>query len=122
MADPPRERVLICGNAASKESPEPSREQVSSGFGSAPPVVRLAARNAGSAVWTRARPRGEDQSMGRPFLIVDAPPSSRASARRMLEADGYEVVGEAEDGAAAVVAVQRLPPELVWLAGRLPGM
>ena len=43
--------------------------------------------------------------MGRTVLIVDDHPSFRASARRMLEADGYQVVGEAEDGAAAVVAV-----------------
>lgn len=58
--------------------------------------------------------------MGRTVLIVDDHPSFRASARRMLEADGYEVVGEAEDGAAAVVAVQRLHPELVLLDVRLP--
>src|SRR3954464_10130970 len=99
MVDPPCEGLPTCGNAVSQESPEPSREQVSSGFGSAQPVVRLAARNARSAVWTRARPRGEDQSMGRTVLIVADPRSSRAGPRRMLEADGYEVVGEAEDGA-----------------------
>jgi DNA-binding NarL/FixJ family response regulator len=58
--------------------------------------------------------------MGKTVLIVDDHPSFRASARRMLEADGYEVVGEAEDGAAAVVAVQRLHPELVLLDVRLP--
>ena len=58
--------------------------------------------------------------MGRTVLIVDDHPSFRASARRMLEADGYQVVGEAEDGAAAVVAVQRLHPELVLLDVRLP--
>jgi DNA-binding NarL/FixJ family response regulator len=58
--------------------------------------------------------------MGKTVLIVDDHPSFRASARRMLEADGYEVVGEAEDGAAAVVAVRRLHPELVLLDVRLP--
>ena len=36
--------------------------------------------------------------MGTTVLIVDDHPSFRASARRMLEADGYEVVGEAADG------------------------
>ena len=35
-------------------------------------------------------------------LIVDDHPSFRASARAILEADGYEVVGEAEDGASRV--------------------
>ena len=32
-------------------------------------------------------------------LIVDDHPSFRASARYLLEAEGYEVVGEAADGA-----------------------
>ena len=36
------------------------------------------------------------------ILIVDDHPSFRASARALLEADGYEVVGEAEDGHSAV--------------------
>jgi DNA-binding NarL/FixJ family response regulator len=55
-------------------------------------------------------------------LIVDDHPSFRASARRMLEADGYDVVGEAADGGAALTAVKRLLPELVLLDVRLPGM
>ena len=58
--------------------------------------------------------------MGRTVLIVDDHPSFRASARRMLEADGYEVVEEAEDGAAAVASFHRLRPELVLLDVRLP--
>jgi DNA-binding NarL/FixJ family response regulator len=53
-------------------------------------------------------------------LIVDDHPSFRASARRMLEADGYEVVGEAQDGRAALVAAQQLQPDLVLLDVRLP--
>ncbi len=31
-------------------------------------------------------------------LIVDDHPSFRASARELLEAEGYEIVGEAENG------------------------
>jgi DNA-binding NarL/FixJ family response regulator len=58
--------------------------------------------------------------MGKTVLIVDDHPSFRASARRMLEADGYEVVGEAEDGGAALAAAQRLRPGLVLLDVRLP--
>jgi DNA-binding NarL/FixJ family response regulator len=58
--------------------------------------------------------------MAKTVLIVDDHPSFRASARRMLEADGYEVVGEAEDGGAALVAAQQLRPELVLLDVRLP--
>ena len=58
--------------------------------------------------------------MGRTVLIVDDHPSFRSSARRMLEADGYEVVGEAADGAAAIDAVRDLEPEVVLLDIRLP--
>ena len=44
--------------------------------------------------------------MGTTVLIVDDHPSFRASARRMLEAHGYEVVGEAADGSSAIDAVR----------------
>jgi DNA-binding NarL/FixJ family response regulator len=58
--------------------------------------------------------------MGRTVLIVDDHPSFRASARRMLEADGYDVVGEAADGASAIDAARELRPEVVLLDVRLP--
>jgi two-component system response regulator EvgA len=58
--------------------------------------------------------------MAKTVLIVDDHPSFRASARRMLEADGYEVVAEAETGATAVAAADRLHPDLVLLDVRLP--
>jgi DNA-binding NarL/FixJ family response regulator len=53
-------------------------------------------------------------------LIVDDHPSFRASARRLLEAEGFDVVGEAGDGHAAIAAVQRLQPDLVLLDVQLP--
>lgn len=53
-------------------------------------------------------------------LIVDDHPSFRASARRMLEAAGFEVVGEAGDGTSAVAAATELRPELVLLDIQLP--
>jgi DNA-binding NarL/FixJ family response regulator len=53
-------------------------------------------------------------------LIVDDHPSFRASARTLLEAEGYDVVGEAEDGESAVAAVQALHPDLVLLDVQLP--
>ena len=40
----------------------------------------------------------------------------------MLEADGFEVVGEAADGAAALEAVRRLRPDVVLLDVQLPGI
>jgi DNA-binding NarL/FixJ family response regulator len=52
-------------------------------------------------------------------LIVDHP-SFRASARRLLAAEGFDVVGEAEDGASALAEAARLLPELVLLDVQLP--
>ncbi len=53
-------------------------------------------------------------------LIVDDHPSFRLSARRMLEAYGYTVVGEAEDGERALAAAEELKPDLVLLDVQLP--
>ena len=48
--------------------------------------------------------------MGRTVLIVDDHPSFRSSARAMLESEGFDVIGEAADGASAVAAVDELGP------------
>src|SRR3954468_7694890 len=53
-------------------------------------------------------------------LIVDDHPSFRASARTLLESEGYDVVGEAEDGESAIRAVAELHPDLVLLGIQLP--
>ena len=55
-------------------------------------------------------------------LIVDDHPSFRATARAILEADGFDIVGEAEDGTSAVEAVHRLEPDVVLLDVQLPDM
>jgi DNA-binding NarL/FixJ family response regulator len=60
--------------------------------------------------------------MGRRVLIVDDHPSFRRLATRVLEAGGFEVVGEAEDGRSALAATRRLRPELVLLDVLLPDM
>jgi DNA-binding NarL/FixJ family response regulator len=60
--------------------------------------------------------------MSMTVLIVDDHPSFRASARELLEAEGYEIVGEAESGAAAVQAAKELQPDLVLLDVQLPDM
>ena len=54
------------------------------------------------------------------ILIVDDHPSFRASARTLLESEGYEVVGEAENGIAALRLAKELHPDLVLLDVQLP--
>jgi len=53
-------------------------------------------------------------------LIVDDHPAFRSAARRLLETWGYDVVGEAADGAACLEAARRLRPYLVLLDIQLP--
>jgi DNA-binding NarL/FixJ family response regulator len=55
-------------------------------------------------------------------LIVDDHAAFRASARALLEAEGFDVVGEAADGAGAVEAVAALRPEIVLLDIQLPDL
>lgn len=55
-------------------------------------------------------------------LIVDDHPSFRASARAMLESEGFDVVGEVADGASVVDAVNELAPDVVLLDIQLPDM
>jgi DNA-binding NarL/FixJ family response regulator len=60
--------------------------------------------------------------MPKSVLIVDDHPGFRASARRMLEASGYAVVGVAADGEAALAAAGELEPDLVLLDVQLPDL
>ncbi len=56
-------------------------------------------------------------------LVADDEPLAREWVRRQLEADAdVELVGEAEDGFAAVEAIERLEPDLVFLDVEMPGL
>jgi CheY-like chemotaxis protein len=77
----------------------------------------------GVAARTPAGPVVQDnRTVSTSVLIVDDHPSFRASARRMLEASGYSVLGEAADGAAAIAAAGELEPDLVLLDVQLPDL
>jgi DNA-binding NarL/FixJ family response regulator len=58
--------------------------------------------------------------MSHRVLIVDDHAGFRSIARRLLEAGGYEVVGEAADGSSAMRAAHDLQPDLVLLDIQLP--
>jgi DNA-binding NarL/FixJ family response regulator len=55
-------------------------------------------------------------------LIVDDHPSFRATARALLQSEGFDVVGEAEDGASALAAAEALRPDVVLLDVQLPDL
>ena len=58
----------------------------------------------------------------RTVVIVDDHAGFRAQARTVLEADGFDVVGEAADGASAVDQVTRLGPDVALVDVQLPDM
>jgi DNA-binding NarL/FixJ family response regulator len=62
----------------------------------------------------------QDALVARTVLIVDDHADFRASARALLEADGYDVVAEADDGESGVRMVEVHAPSVVLLDIGLP--
>ena len=53
-------------------------------------------------------------------MIVDDDPRFRGIARRLLESEGLEVIGEASDGREALAVTSELEPDVVLLDVQLP--
>jgi DNA-binding NarL/FixJ family response regulator len=60
--------------------------------------------------------------MAERILLVDDHPLTRAALSGLLSQHGFDVVGEAEDGQAAVVKATELTPDLILLDLSMPGM
>ena len=56
------------------------------------------------------------------ILIVDDAAFMRLSLKTMLERNGYEVVGEAENGSMAIEMYKTLKPEIVTMDITMPDM
>jgi DNA-binding NarL/FixJ family response regulator len=64
----------------------------------------------------------DDSRVSTTVLIVDDHSAFRSAARKLLESDGFEVVGEAADGTSGLALAQELEPELVLLDIVLPNL
>src|SRR5436853_3417264 len=84
--------------------------------------VRLSALLVRLAVCRKAPSAATIRPMKRTILIVDDHPVFRASARRMLEAEGFEVIGEAQDAQSAFSALRERKPDVVLLDVQLPDL
>jgi DNA-binding NarL/FixJ family response regulator len=58
--------------------------------------------------------------MAETVLVVDDHGGFRASVRELLEAEGFEVIGEATDAASGIEAARSLRPDIVLLDIQLP--
>jgi two-component system, NarL family, nitrate/nitrite response regulator NarL len=63
---------------------------------------------------------GENRGVGRTIVIVDDNAGFRASARRVLEDEGYRVLAEAADGSSGLQAALEAHPEVALIDVQLP--
>jgi DNA-binding NarL/FixJ family response regulator len=64
----------------------------------------------------------DDSHVSTTVLIVDDHAAFRSAARKLLEGEDFEVVGEAADGASGVDLARQLQPDLVLLDVVLPDL
>jgi DNA-binding NarL/FixJ family response regulator len=67
-----------------------------------------------------AEPRQATMARMNRILIVDDNAGFRVQARALLEADGFDVIGESADGRSGLSDARRLRPDLVLLDIGLP--
>ena len=78
------------------------------------------ARSRGFARWWGACARVTIHCMRRTVVIVDDHEQFRRSARKLLELEEFDVIGEAATGAGALAIVRELRPDVVLLDVGLP--
>jgi DNA-binding NarL/FixJ family response regulator len=86
----------------------------------APSSPYLRAATVRLPVWAQPIRSGTMDLVPVRVLIVDDHESFRSSARLLLEAEGYEVIGEAETGASGLDAAAELQPDVILLDVHLP--
>ena len=59
--------------------------------------------------------------MGQTVVVVDDDPGFRSLVGRLLNASGFDVVGDAADGEEALTVTRRLHPDIVLLDVQMPG-
>jgi len=65
-------------------------------------------------------PRAHHSTVPRTVLVIDDHERFRKTARRVLESEGFEVVGEAENAWAGLQAARMLEPDIVLVDIYLP--
>ena len=86
-----------------------------------PGAIALSARVIHGSLVGTARPADKSLVAER-VLIVDDHPLTRDALSALLAQQGFDVVGEAEDGASAIAEAAALRPDIVLLDLTMPGM
>jgi DNA-binding NarL/FixJ family response regulator len=84
--------------------------------------LTIPSRKSGLTLWEPRCDHVKINGVGISVMIIDDHAPFRASARTLLELEGYEVVGEAADGTSGLALADALQPELVLLDVALPDL